>query len=112
MQFFHVAFIIVAVSAVGIADIFLKKTQALGSLGKAFTSPWMAGAVALYLLQIALFTFLFLKGEKLYQVGILQTVWYAFIVLGAAFFFFGENVTPLQALGILLALAGVALMSV
>ena len=48
--------LILAVASVAIADVFLKKTQALGSMSQAFMSPWMFGAVVLYLFQIFFFT--------------------------------------------------------
>jgi drug/metabolite transporter (DMT)-like permease len=110
MPLIHTALIILAVSAVGIADVFLKKTQSLGSMGKAILSPWMLGALALYLFQIFFFTYLFLSGAKLINIGIMQTVLYALIVIFAGIIFFGESLSSLQILGITLALLGVILL--
>ncbi len=111
MAFLQSGLLILAVSAVAIADIFLKKTQDLGSFGKALTSPWMAGALVLYLFQIAVFTYLFTSGAKLSYVGVLQTTFYALIVLLFAVLFFNESLSVLQITGIFLALLGVVLMN-
>ena len=111
MSFIHTALLILAVSAVGIADIFLKKIEATGNMWKAITNPWMVGAIGLYLFQIFFFTYLFIHGAKLVHVGILQTVLYAVIVLIAGVFFFGETLSSMQIVGIILALVGVLLVN-
>ncbi len=110
MSIFHTLLVIVAVSSVAVADIFLKKTQALGSMERALSSPWLVAAVALYLFQIIFFTYLFISGARLTHVGILQTVFYALIVLFAGVFLFGETLTPVQTAGVVLALLGVILL--
>ena len=104
--------LILAVSAVAIADVFLKKTQALGSVSQALTSPWMIGAIVLYLFQIFFFTYFFISGAKLTYVGIMQTVLYALIVVGSGIFFFGESLSTVQIAGIVLAIAGVVLLNI
>lgn len=103
----HTGLLILAVSAVAIADVFLKKTQTLGSMSKAISSPWMLIAVVLYLVQIFFFTYLFVSGVKLINVGIMQTVLYATIVVVSGVIFFGESMTSLQIAGIFLAVLGV-----
>ena len=70
MSLMHTGLLILAVSAVAVADVFLKKTQTLGSMSKAISSPWMLIAVVLYLVQILFFTYLFVSGVKLINVGI------------------------------------------
>jgi len=111
MSFIHTMLVVLAVSAVAIADIFLKKTQALGSMGKALTSPWMLGAIALYLFQIFFFTYLFMSGAKLSYIGVMQTALYAVIVLLGGILFFGESFTPLQIVGMVLALTGAVILN-
>ena len=75
--------IILAVIAVAVADVLLKKAAAPGNLGLALSSLWMITAIGLYLLQISLFTFAFTSGSKLSIFGALQTALYALIVLVA-----------------------------
>ncbi len=111
MPWVHTFLVVLAVSAVAIADIFLKKTQVLGSMSKAITSPWMLGAVLLYLFQILFFTYLFMSGAKLTYVGIMQTVLYALIVLLGGIFIFGETLSVIHMVGIALALVGVVLLN-
>ena len=105
--------LVAAVSAVGVADIFLKKAAPDGAVFAAVAkSPWFAAAVGLYAVQIALFAWVFSHGAKLSLVGILQTGLYASITLAVGLFYFGESLTVLQAVGIALTLVGVALLSV
>jgi drug/metabolite transporter (DMT)-like permease len=111
MSFIQSTLLFVSVSAVAIADIFLKETQKAGSLGRALTSPWMLCAIILYLFQIFFFTYLFVSGAKLVNIGIMQTVLYAVIILVAGVFFFEETLSGVQIAGVILALLGVILLN-
>ncbi|MFN8458178.1 MAG: hypothetical protein U0401_26595 [Anaerolineae bacterium] len=107
----QISFIILAVIAVAVADAFLKKASGEGSLHRAFQSPWMLGAILLYLFQILFFTYMFVAGWELSLVGSLQTVFYALVVLSAGIFMFRETLTLVQGAGILLAVGGVILIN-
>ncbi len=98
-----------AVVAVAVADVLLKKATATHDLGAALRSPWFGGAVALYLLQIGFFAYAFASGWKLSVLGALQTALYGIIVVIAGVVIFRETLTPAQVVGVLLALGGVAL---
>ncbi|MHB1330675.1 MAG: hypothetical protein ACYCY6_01775 [Minisyncoccota bacterium] len=111
MKFTYILLLMLAVAAVAIADVFLKKASLGHTLSEAFKSPWMLGAIALYLFQIIFFTYVFVAGAQLTNVGILQTALYAIIVLVSGFLFFKETLTPIQVSGIVLALAGVVLIN-
>ena len=104
-------FILLAVSAVGVADVLLKKATHHGDLGAALSSPWLFAAIGLYLLQIAIFTFAFVSGWKLSLIGTLQTTLYAIIVLAAGLLLYNESVTRTQVIGILMAFGGVVLIN-
>jgi drug/metabolite transporter (DMT)-like permease len=108
---FQVAAILLAVAAVALADVLLKKATAQGNLEAALRSPWLWGALGLYLVQIGLFTLAFLAGWKLSLLGGLQTALYALIVLGAGVLLYHEDLTRTQATGLALALAGVLLIN-
>ena len=54
--------ILLAVIAVAVADVFLKKATHHGNLGMALSSPWLFTAIGLYLLQIVIFTIAFVSG--------------------------------------------------
>ena len=97
----------VAVIAVAVADVLLKKATVHGSFEHALSSPWLWGAVGLYLLQIGLFTYAFVSGWQLSSIGALQTALYALIVLAAGVLLYRETVTPTQIVGMLLAISGV-----
>ncbi len=100
-----------AVVAVAVADVLLKKATAQNDLGSALRSPWFGGAVGLYLLQIGYFTYAFVSGWKLSVLGALQTALYAVIVLVSGTVFYRETLTPAQVFGVLLAVCGVVLIS-
>lgn len=111
MKFTYTAILILAVSAVAIADVFLKKAAVTGNMIATLKSPWMVGAIALYLFQIFFFTYVFVMGVRLVNVGILQTVLYAAIVLASGVLLFGETLTTLQVVGVVAAVGGVILMN-
>lgn len=103
--------IIMAVAAVAVGDVFLKKASLAGDFTRAVGSPWMVLAVVLYLYQILFFTYVFVAGWRLSIVGMLQTVLYALIVLGAGVLYFKESLSAAQSAGIGLAFVGVLLMN-
>jgi drug/metabolite transporter (DMT)-like permease len=103
--------IVLAVLAVAVADVLLKKAAAQGNLRVALSSPWLLCAVGLYLLQIAFFTIAFIAGWKLSIIGALQTALYALIVLAAGVLLYNESLTRVQVIGIMLAFGGVVLIN-
>lgn len=110
-KLFQGAIIILAVIAVAVGDVLLKRATAHGSLQMALRSPWLLCAVGLYLFQISLFTIAFIAGWKLSIIGALQTALYALIVLAAGVFLYDESLTRQQVVGILLAFSGVVLIN-
>lgn len=107
----HLLLIVVAVTAVAIADVCLKKAAADGSWALTFKSPWMILAILLYLFQIIFFTHLFRSGKELSVIGNMQTILYALVILGAGVFLFQESLSKVQLTGVLLALVGVILIN-
>ena len=103
--------ICLAVLAVAVADVLLKKAAVPGNLTHAVRSPWLWGAVGLYLVQIGLFTYAFIAGWKLSLIGALQTALYALVVLAAGVLLYRESLTPAQVVGMLLAIGGVVLIN-
>lgn len=101
--------ILIAVLSVAIADVCIKKAAEIGTFPAVFFNWWMLAGIILYLLQIVLFAWMFLNGWNLSIVGSLQIVCYAAVVIGAGFFIFKEQITPLQLTGIILAFIGVLL---
>lgn len=99
-------------SAVAIADVLLKKASSFASFIDFAKSPWLVGAVLLYALQIGVFVYLFLSGQKLVDVGIMQIIIYALIVIFSSIFFFHESLTALKIVGILFGLVGVVLINI
>ncbi|MCB0196141.1 MAG: hypothetical protein KDJ65_29590 [Anaerolineae bacterium] len=111
MKLLQIALIIIAVIALAVGDVFLKKAALETSLWRALKSPWMMGAIALYLYQIVFVTYFFIIGWDLSVVGTLQAAFYGLIVILAGIFYFEETLAPMQMLGIILAFSGVVLIS-
>lgn len=108
----EIALIMAAVIAVAVADVLIKKVAVDASgFFLALKNPLMAGIVALYLVQILIFTYLFLKKAELGVVGIIQIALYAVIVIGCGVIFFQEQITPVKGVGMVLAILGVILTS-
>jgi drug/metabolite transporter (DMT)-like permease len=107
----NVALVVVAVLAVAVADVCLKRAAQAGAASQVWRSPWLAAAVLLYLAQVALFVVVFAHGWKLSVVGLMQTALYAAVTLAAGVMLFGEALSLKQALGVALALAGALLLS-
>ena len=78
----------VAVIAVAVADVLLKKATAYGDLAQAVRSPWLWGAVVLYLVQVA-YTLLMLVSAFAGREKILHTYETA-IKEGYRFYSFGD----------------------
>lgn len=103
--------IILAVIAVAVADVMLKKATVHGNIRLTLGSPWFICAIGLYFLQIILFIIAFVGGWKLSIIGALQTALYALIVLGAGVLLFEESLTRQQVIGAMLAFGGVVLIN-
>lgn len=110
-NFVQWAVVLLAVIAVGAADVMLKRATAHGSLLSALQSPWLFLAIALYLVQIGFFTIAFVAGWKLSIIGALHTALYAMIVLTAGVFFYHEDLTRLQVFGMVTAFSGVVMIT-
>jgi drug/metabolite transporter (DMT)-like permease len=110
-RFGYAALLLVAVLAVAVADVCLKRATQAGSLGHALRSPWTLAAAGLYLVQVVLFVVVFVKGWQLSVVGLVQTGLYAVVTLGAGVLLFGEALSPKQVLGLVFAVVGVILLS-
>lgn len=111
LKFAQVLLMLLAVIAVAVADVLLKKAAAHGNLKDALSSPWLLGAVVLYFLQIGLFTIAFIADWKLSIVGALQTAFYALIVLAAGVLLYNEDLSRIQVVGILLTISGAVLIN-
>ncbi len=111
LQIAQLTLLALAMVAVAVADVFLKRAASAGDLHATLTSPWMIGAVLLYHFQIVVFTFAFLAGWKLSLIGSLQIALYACVVVGAGLFLFRETLSVRQMIGLGLAVGGVVLVS-
>ena len=103
--------VIIAVIAISVADVLIKKIFAPRTgFWTDIQNPWMFGVIALYIVQIIIFAFVFDKKAELGVVGVIQTALYAVIVVGSGILFFNERVSWPQGIGMGLAIAGVILL--
>lgn len=110
-KFIEFGLIISAVFAVAIADVVLKRAADTESFLQAIKSPWMVGALVLYFVQIMFITYAFVIGWELSILGTLQVVCYALVVVVVGVFYFREQLTPTQVVGLVMAVGGSLLIS-
>jgi drug/metabolite transporter (DMT)-like permease len=103
--------VILAGISVAIADTLIKKVAINNSFYDTLKNPLMIGIVLLYVLQIVLFAYVFVKGWKLGIVGVMQMVAYSIFVILTGLFIFKETFSIHQYMGIILAISGVVLIN-
>jgi drug/metabolite transporter (DMT)-like permease len=108
----QVGLVLLAGLAVVVADVLIKKAGTTSAtFPGALFHPLMAAALGLYVVQIVLFAYVFVRRWELGIVALLQMACYAAACVLVGRFFFGEQITWMQGLGMLLAFCGVVLMS-
>lgn len=113
MERFHQVLVVGAAGlSVAVADVLIKQA-AMGKprVGDALIHPLTAVALVLYAGQVALFAYVFVRKWQLGIVALLQMAVYATACILIARTWFGEQITPRQAVGILLAFCGAVLMT-
>ena len=105
--------IVLACVAVAYADCLLSDvgTASKGDFGAALTNIKMYEIVALYLIQILIFTYVFVKNGTLMMVGMTQTVMYALVVMFYGAMFRNESIPLTKALGAGVAVLGILIMT-
>lgn len=95
-----------------IADVLIKRAAANAQgFGTALFSPLIGIAVVLYMFQIALFSYIFVKRWDLSVVGFAQMFVYAATVVLIGVVIFEEKFTVSHGVGMAAALLGVILMT-
>ena len=107
-----VVIIVAAGLSVAVGDMLIKKVAiASGNMTSAIAHPLMVAALGLYILQIVLFAYVFVRRWDLGVVALLQMVFYSAACVLMGRFLFGERITFQQGLGMLLAFLGSLLMN-
>ena len=108
----EIGIIAVGVVAIVIADVLLKKISLDASgMQAAIRHRLMFLVVALYLVQVVAYTYVFVNQVQLSTVSIFQTALYVIALTASGLYFFGETIGAREGMGILFALIGVALLS-
>ncbi|MCR4325325.1 MAG: hypothetical protein NUV59_00780 [Patescibacteria group bacterium] len=96
---------------IAIADGLIKKASASGSLLSAVLNPWMLLILLLYFVQILLAVYVFIhKGDIAIYANIF-IVFYSVLMVAIGLIAFGERLSAVQSLGIVLALVGAVLIN-
>ncbi|HLN18599.1 MAG TPA: hypothetical protein VK255_00325 [Patescibacteria group bacterium] len=110
-KFMQLLAVILAGVSVASADVLIKKVSLVGSFWAAFKNPLVIAIVIFYLAQIGFFVYVFMHHWKLGVVGNLQMLFYSLSVVLMGYFFFKEDLSLIQAVGIGLALIAVFLIN-
>lgn len=104
--------IILAGVSIGVADFLIKKLAIAGNFWSELKSPLVIAIAILYIIQIAFLLYLFRNQGKIGIIGNLEMVFYSLTVVILGLTVFGEKLSIIQGVGILLALIGAILMSI
>lgn len=108
----EIGVISIGVIAIVIADILLKKISLdANGMRAAIAHRLMFLVVALYLVQVVAYTYVFVNHVQLSTVSIIQTALYVIALSASGLYFFGETIGVREGVGILFALMGVVLLS-
>lgn len=108
----HIAVIVAGGVSVAVGDLLIKKVGTVStSLASAMVHPLMLAALCFYILQIVLFAYVFVQRWELRIVAIMQMAFYSAACVLMGRLLFGERVTTLQGLGMVLGFCGAVLMS-
>ncbi len=110
-KFIYIIFVVISATAVAVGDVLLKKASNYTNFYIFLKSPWVIIAILLYILSTLIFSYLFFIGTKLVDVGIVQIILYAIIVVGSGVLFFNETLSLVKIIGILLGITGVILIN-
>ena len=102
--------LIVAGAVVALADALIKRIAVRNGVAAAFVQPSMLTVIALYLVQIACFTYVFTRHVRLGIAGNFQMVAYSVTTVAAGMVIFKERLSTLQIAGVALAVLGSVLM--
>jgi multidrug transporter EmrE-like cation transporter len=94
-----------------VADALLKRLTAAAGFGGILRSPWMIAVVGLYLGQIVFFAYVFTQQWDLGLVGTTQVAFYAVTVVLTGLLLFGETLSLMRVVGIMVTITGVFLMN-
>lgn len=103
--------VLVAAVLIAVADAFLKQAAVSGNYWVALKTPWVYGSLVLYLAQILLTVYYFLKHWELSITANLFLVFYSAFSIVIGILFFQEKLSVTQVSGIALGLIAVFLMT-
>ena len=111
LGFLGIAVMFLSAFLIAIADALIKKTSISGSFYSAIFNPWMVLILVLYFIQILLALYVFMNKGELAVYGNIFIVFYSILMVLFGVFFFGEQLSTLQILGIVLGLTGALLLN-
>lgn len=110
--FLKLFLVILAALGAGIGDALTKKAAfKTDNFLAILKDPLVIVIILLYLVQTIIFAYLFTKKVELGVVGVLQIVFYSFVVLVIGALFFNESLRTIQWVGIVVSIIGVVLIN-
>jgi len=103
--------LVLAGLTVGVADALIKKASLTEGLLATFKDPLMLIIIPLYIAQVLFFIYVFKHNWSVGIAGNVQIVFYSLTVIISGFLIFGEKISPIQGVGVGLALTGIILMN-
>lgn len=108
----QIGVIMAAGLSVAVADVLIKRVGIVSTrLVDAIRHPLLLAALVLYAIQIFLFAYVFVRRWELGVVALLQMAFYAAACVLVGWLVFGEHVTAIQGVGMVLTFAGAMLMN-
>lgn len=111
VNLFHLSIIFLSVIVLVAADILIKKIAVAQNFLAGLKNPWLLIILILYFTQILLLIYIFSRNWKLGIVANLQIIFYSILMLLSGYLFFKETISPIQAIGIAIALGGIILIN-
>jgi drug/metabolite transporter (DMT)-like permease len=96
---------------VAVADSLIKRLGDSAGFMAVALNPWMLAVCALYLIQILFAVYIFTHKGGLALYGNMFNVFYTILMTSFGVFFFSEQLSGVQLLGIVLALLGIVLIN-
>src|SRR3989344_6763394 len=91
--FFQLTAIMLAGTAIAVADVLIKKAAIAGNFWLALKNPLMIWALILYAVQVFFVAYVFVHNGKLGIAGNLQIVFYSIAIVLTGMLIFGETLS-------------------
>jgi drug/metabolite transporter (DMT)-like permease len=111
LSYWQIFIVLVSTVIVGVADMLIKKVASVHSFAMAIRNPWVIVAFLLYLIQVAMIVYIFVRKGDLVIYGNIFIIFYAITTALLGLLVFKERLSITQIIGIVLAVVGAILIN-